>query len=301
MRPGENLTVRGDRRYDAPEGERELAPFAPVPEHLRGGVVRSVALPPGKKLIALTFDLCEVRGEVAGYDGAIIDTLRANSIKATFFAGGKWMRSHAERAGQLMSDPLFEIANHSEAHRNLRLLEGRDLSEEILGAQRSYERLRGGLGAAACVSKTASGLGAIPPRLALFRFPFGACSPASLAAVNDAGLVAVQWDLSTGDPSPAVSARAIAEAMVRGAKPGSIIILHANGRGWHTADALPDAIPRLKAKGFEFVTVSELLSAGRPEVVPTCYDNRPGDTDKYDMLFLAKHHGRAKRNGTLSR
>ena len=77
-----------------------------------------------RKLIALTFDLCEQPGEIAGYDGAIFDYLRANGIKATFFAGGKWMRSHAERAQQLMSDPLFEMGNHSEAHRNLKLLSG---------------------------------------------------------------------------------------------------------------------------------------------------------------------------------
>ncbi len=45
------------------------------------------------------------------------------------------------------------------------------------------------------------------------------------------------------------------------------------------------AIPALKAKGFEFVTVSELLAAGKAEIVPTCYDSRPGDTDRYDRLF----------------
>ena len=37
----------------------------------------------------------------------------------------------------------------------------------------------------------------------------------------------------------------------------------------------------------EFVTVSELLAAGRPVVEPICYDSRPGDTDRYDN-FLKK-------------
>jgi hypothetical protein len=44
------------------------------------------------------------------------------------------------------------------------------------------------------------------------------------------------------------------------------------------------AIPALRAKGFEFVTVSELLAAGNPVVSDTCYDVHPGDTDKYDFL-----------------
>ena len=71
------------------------------------------------------------------------------------------------------------------------------------------------------------------------------------------------------------------------ARPGSIIIAHANGRGYHTAEALPRAIAGLKAKGYEFVTVSELLAAGKPVVEQICYDSRPGDTDRYDH-FLKK-------------
>jgi peptidoglycan-N-acetylglucosamine deacetylase len=98
----------------------------------------------------------------------------------------------------------------------------------------------------------------------------------------------IQWDVSTGDPSPTTSAREIAATMINRTRPGSIIIAHANGRGHHTADALPAAIAGLRAKGFEFVTVGELLAAGRPVVVPTCYDSRPGDTDKYDKLFAPR-------------
>ena len=63
------------------------------------GVIRRVVLPDKRKLIALTFDLCEQPGEVAGYDGAIVDYLRKEHIKATFFAGGKWLRSHAGARG----------------------------------------------------------------------------------------------------------------------------------------------------------------------------------------------------------
>ena len=79
---------------------------------------------PGKKLVALTFDLCETAGEAAGYDGAIVDYLRSQRIKATYFAGGQWMASHKARAQQLLSDPLFEIGTHGWVHRNARLLTG---------------------------------------------------------------------------------------------------------------------------------------------------------------------------------
>jgi len=280
--PQESAVHKGDHRFDAPPPEVQLAPFPPlVPEN---GVIRRVKLSSGRKLIALTFDLCEQPGEVAGYDGAIIDYLRRENIKATFFAGGKWLRSHEERARQLMTDPLFEIGNHSEAHRNLRGLEGNRLANEILGPQRSYEMIRARLTQTQCVRDDAAAESSIPPRITLFRFPYGACNPLSLQAVHDQGLRAIQWDVATGDPSPTVSAQAIAHAMLSRTRPGSIILNHANGRGWHTAEALPLAIPKLRKMGFEFVTVSELLDAGEPIVAETCYDNKPGDTDRYDVL-----------------
>ena len=287
-RPGENIPVKHLHDFDKPAPARSLATFAPVPQPLRGAI-RRVNLPKDSpKLIALTFDLCEQPGEIAGYDGAIVDYLRANGIKVTFFAGGKWMRSHAERARQLMSDPLFEIGSHSEAHRNLRLLSGAALSEEVAGPQRAYEALREDFAHGQCVAQHASLAARVAPRLSLFRFPYGACNAPALNAVNDAGLLAIQWDLSTGDPSPGQSAKAILQALNH-AKPGAIVVMHANGRGHHTGEALPIGLPQLKAKGFQFVTLSELLAAGTPEVVQSCYDSRPGDTDKYDMPLLSQH------------
>ncbi len=268
-RRGEEAPQKRQFAYDKPAPARTLAPFTPVAPNLRGAI-RRVNLPAGSpKLIALTFDLCEQPGEIAGYDGAIVDYLRANNIKATLFVGGKWLRSHAERSRQLISDPLFEIASHAEAHRNMRRLKGAALSEEIAGPQRAYEALREDLHKSQCVAQHASQAARVPARMALFRFPYGACNAQSLAAVNDAGLLAIQWDLSSGDPSPAQSSRASARALLR-AKPGAIVVMHANGRGHHTAEALPMALPELRAKGYQFVTVSELLAAGTPEVVASC-------------------------------
>lgn len=230
QRAGEKIPVRRQHAYDTPQPARQLAPYQPVPSTMRGAI-RRVNLPKGApKLIALTFDLCEQPGEIAGYDGAIFDYLRAHGIKATFFAGGKWLRSHAERSRQIMSDPLFEIASHSEAHRNLRSLSGTALQEEIAGPQRAFEALRSDFAAGQCVAQQQSLLGRVPQRMSLFRFPYGACNAQSLAAVADAGLLAIQWDLSTGDPSPAQSAKAIAQSMLSRAKAGSIVIMHANGR-----------------------------------------------------------------------
>lgn len=286
-RPGEQKPVRGVRTFDKPEPPADLVGFDPVPAELRGAIRRVKLTDPSRKLIALTFDLCEQPGEIAGYDGTIVDYLREHNIKATFFAGGKWLRSHEERARQIMSDPLFEIGNHSEAHRNLRLLKGAALEEEVTAPQRAYEAIRTRFAISQCVREAPQTLASVPVRLRLFRFPYGACNAAALDAVAGAGLLAIQWDVSTGDPSASQSAKAIAAAMLREVKPGSIVIGHANGRGVHMADALPLALPKLREKGFEFVTVSELLAAGTPEIASTCYNARPGDTDRYDHPFSA--------------
>ncbi len=292
---GEEIVKKADHRFDAPYTETVLAPTPTVPDGLRGAI-RRVKLADGRRLIALTFDLCEQQGEIAGYDGDIFDYLRQQNVAATLFVGGKWMRSHTTRAAQLASDPLFEIASHSDTHRNLRVLDAANINREIMGPQHTYEKLRAQLPRTQCVTPMTSAPSdqsqqpkSLPGRISLFRFPFGACNATALNAVNDAGLLAIQWDVSTGDPAKGQTAEAIAKAMVDGAKPGSIIIAHANGRGWNTAEALPLAIPKLKALGFEFVTVSTLLAAGKPVVVDSCYNVKPGDTDRYDFLSVAKN------------
>jgi peptidoglycan-N-acetylglucosamine deacetylase len=122
-KPGELDVQTGVTQTFAALPERGPAEFSPIRPSMRGSI-RSVRLPPGRKLVALTFDLCEGPHEVTGYHGEIVDILRANDVKATFFMGGKWMMNHRQRAEQLMSDRRFEVGNHTWAHRDLRLLTG---------------------------------------------------------------------------------------------------------------------------------------------------------------------------------
>jgi hypothetical protein len=90
----------------------------------------------------------------------------------------------------------------------------------------------------------------------------------------------VQWDLVSGDPDPRVSAKTIANTILTKAHPGAIVVAHANGRGRNTAAALAIALPKLKEQGYSFVTVSELIQAGKPVIAARCYQNNPGDTTR---------------------
>jgi peptidoglycan/xylan/chitin deacetylase (PgdA/CDA1 family) len=250
----------------------------------KGQAIRRVKLPPGQKLVALTFDLCEQPNEIAGYQGATVDFLRANGIKATFFAGGKWLLTHKERSKQLMADPLFEVGNHAWEHRNLRLLENQALIDEVRKPQIAYEQVREELAKRQCLVRDGSRAAheQAPERMTLFRFPFGACNDKALETVADIGLTAIQWDVSSGDPTPSIGGEAMARGVLAHVKPGSIVLFHANGRGWHTPEGLPLIVAELRKRGFGFVTVSELLQLGEPVAERICYDSHPGDTDRYD-------------------
>jgi peptidoglycan/xylan/chitin deacetylase (PgdA/CDA1 family) len=287
-RPGEEIIRKfasASESHPARLAPTHNPPHFPLGPELRNSI-RSVR--PGNELkpVALTFDLCETANEQAGYDGSVVDYLRNNKVKATFYAGGKWMRSHPERAMQLMADPLFEIGNHAWTHGNLRVLSGEKMLNQILWTQAQYELLWEGLK----VRYVARGgdpaeMEKIPRVPLTFRFPFGTCSPEALRALAHYGLPAIQWDVVTGDPAKAQTAETIFKLVVSKTRPGSIIICHANGRGHHTAKALPEFVHDLRARGYEFVTISELISFGRPVATEECYELLPGDNLRYDRIF----------------
>jgi hypothetical protein len=159
---------------------------------------------------------------------------------------------------------------------------GTGARRRIKNAQIAYEQVREELEAKRCTGPRGDTLAheQAPRRLGFLRFPYGACSAAALDEAAHQGLLPIQWDVSSGDPAFAQSARAIEHQVLTNVQPGSIALFHANGRGWHTEGALPGIIATLKARGYEFATVSELLAAGEPVVAATCYDSRPGDTDR---------------------
>ena len=93
----------------------------------------------------------------------------------------------------------------------------------------------------------------------LFRLPYGTYNEEALNVIGDNGLYAIQWDDVSGDPDPNIDADRMTNWVLQQVRPGSIIIMHANGRGWHTAVALPAIIEAIRQQGYSLVTVSNLL------------------------------------------
>jgi len=195
---------------------------------------------PSRPEIALTFDACQ-KGKRSGWDEAIFETLVREKVKATIFMGGKWMESHPDAAKKIGANPLFEIGNHSYSHPDFRKISAAKMKEEIRLTQEIQCRLIGRQGV-------------------VFRFPYARYSSSAISAVTQEGLYPIQFSVVTGDPDKHESAKTLRRVVVQRAHNGAIVIMHINGRGWHTAEALPGIIHDLSEKGFAFVTVREMLS-----------------------------------------
>jgi peptidoglycan/xylan/chitin deacetylase (PgdA/CDA1 family) len=197
-----------------------------------------------ERLVALTFDACETQKE-AGYDARVIDTLRRERVPATLFLGGRWMWSHPNETRQLGAarrqngKPLFELANHSFLHPHLTRMPDARVRSELAVTQAIQYQLTGRQGR-------------------WVRAPFAEYSVRVARIAGTLGLKVAQFDVVTGDPDPNVSAGTILRTVKRGVQPGSVVIMHMNRRGWHTAAALPQVIALLRDRGYRFVTMSEL-------------------------------------------
>jgi len=225
----------------ATAAETPTATFTPAP--LPTPTLPAVLISSGdwvEPYVALTFDLCQNPQYPAGYDAAIVDVLTRYGVSATFFMGGDWMRTHPEETKALASNPTFELGNHSWSHPNFETLSAAEMSREIEMTEDMLFQLTG-------------------RHSRLFRLPGGTYNDLSLQVIAEHGLYTIQWDSVTGDPDPTFDAETILAEVQRTARKGSIIVMHANGRGWHTAEALPAMIEYLQGKGLTLVTVSQLI------------------------------------------
>ena len=267
----------------APHSPRAL--LSPLPE-AEDGIIRRVRVDSERKVAAITFDLCELETRSNGYDYRIVDFLRREGIPATFFMGGKWMNAHPERAMQVMACPLFEIGSHAWSHGNFALMDEIMARDQVLRAQAQYESLRDELTArAASAGFEAAFADAIPREMTLFRLPYGRSSAKALRLLGSLGLRVVQWDV-VAERLPGDNAEPqAAEECAGQVRPGSILLFHANGVPLNSHLLLERVVGLLRAKGYAFVTVSELLDMGQAEKVKDGYFNTPGDNLELDAKF----------------
>ncbi len=194
---------------------------------------------PDKKQIALTFD-----------DGptlstpALLEVLAEHNVKATFFMCGRNVRRFPEIARDVVTAG-HELGNHTESHSYLHFRSSDHIYRELAMAQQSIRTVTG-----------------CRPRW--FRPPFGVRWFGLRGAQRRLGLTGVMWTLIGRDWK--WSGTRVARLMLSHARNGAIFCLH-DGRGTapspdirSTIEAVEAIVPRLKAEGYEFVTLTEMLS-----------------------------------------
>lgn len=232
-KPSENTVVRAA----SAAGATALSPAAEtyaVSARARGAPAQYNAVNTSRRVLALTFD----DGPHPELTPRLLDILRQKGVRATFFVIGRNVEAYPEIARRIVSEG-HEIANHSWSHPALTSVGAARLREEIEKNSAAVERVTG-------------------RRPANMRPPYGAINPRVREFLTkDQNLDVILWSVDPLDwKRPGASV--VAQRLIEGATPGGILLAHDIHPG--TIEAMPETIAQLKAKGYGFVTVSQLLA-----------------------------------------
>lgn len=213
--------------------------------------------PRDRKRIALTFDSNMTDAMVRKISTAhtdyanekVIAQLQQLQVPATMFLAAKWIQAYPDLTRRMAADPNFELASHSWAHAGFR---PRCYGLDTLTAPQM----------APDVDSSFEILDQYSPRATrYFRFPGGCYDKAALRAIAPSGCTVVQYDVPSGDAF-GTSPKAIINTTLSKATNGSIVVLHiTEANSPYTDEALPTIVKTLRARGFELVTLSDLLGA----------------------------------------
>ena len=211
-------------------------------ESARADLIRR--LPTADKVVALTFDACMAH-EPASFDRQLLEFLVSRRIPFTLFVTGKFIEHNRADMERLAALDFVDIENHSWDHPNtMNRFRPDDVVRQVSRANETIQELTG-------------------RKPQFFRFPAGNFKDSGLAAVEQEGMHVVHWRWASGDPARSETADRLHERVSRLTEPGDILIFHINGRGWHTAEALPRIVDDLQVQGYRFVLVSDYVGERR--------------------------------------
>jgi peptidoglycan/xylan/chitin deacetylase (PgdA/CDA1 family) len=224
-------------------------PQAPAPAM---SVPADVSAPAAAGAPKVTFSQCHVEGPYVamtfddGPHGAntprLLDMLKQRKIHATFFMVGQCVAEYPAIVKRMVAEG-HEVANHSWSHPQLSSMSESAVREQL---QKTHDAI-----VAAC--------GVAPKTM---RPPFGAFTARQRAwSHGEWGYKCILWDVDPLDWKVR-NAEHVKNEILKAAVPGSIILAHDIHKS--TIDAMPETLDALLAKGFKFVTVSELLAMDKP-------------------------------------
>lgn len=220
-----------DERSSAATAAPTPAPSAPPTPAPAPATGRRVD--PEKKMIALTFD----DGPGAGTQ-RILSALDAVDGRATFCMVGNRVGQYAQTARRV-AEQGSEIATHTWDHPNLAKLSAAQVQRELERSMDAIERVTG-------------------VRPTVLRPPYGSVNATVRAACRELGLVIANWNIDPEDWRVR-DARQVYRHIMDNARDGAIVVCH--DLYPETAAAMESAVQELTERGYQLVTVSELLEA----------------------------------------
>jgi len=209
------------------------------------------------KKVALTFD----DGPDDQVTPQILDILKDNSVKGTFFLIGSYASLHPDIVRRIAAEGNV-IANHTWSHPNMARLSPAQAREEIAKTENLLRQTTG-------------------YRTALLRPPKGRVSTSIMDLAQKEGYRVIGWSVDSADWRDPQAAR-IATRLHNQIHPGAIILMHAvafpKNQG-STVKVLPALIKELKAQGYQLVTIDELLH------IPVYGSLQPNTITRRDPAF----------------
>ncbi|MTJ13995.1 polysaccharide deacetylase family protein [Anabaena sp. UHCC 0187] len=188
-----------------------------------------------EKVIALTID----DGPWPKTTLEMLDILKQNDVKATFFWVGSSLQENPEIAKRVVAEG-HAIGNHTWHHWYRKMDEATAKSE--------IERTND------LIYKTTG------VKTSFFRPPGGYLNNGLAAYAKSQKNSVVMWSVTSADTDPRAKYQVFVKNVLRDAKPGAIVLMHdGGGNRYRTVKALPEIINGLKQQGYRFVTVPELL------------------------------------------
>ena len=184
------------------------------------------------KKIAISFD-CAWGNE---YTLKLLDYMDEYKVKCTFFCVSFWAEKYPEDLKEIIRRG-HEVGTHSKTHPKMSRLTEAQITEELDYSCKAIENITG-------------------QKPELFRPPFGDYDDLLIETAQKLNFYTIQWDVDSLDWKD-LSASDIAKRVINKTKSGSIILCHNNGK--HTAESLPLIFSTLKAQGYEFVKISDLI------------------------------------------
>jgi len=221
-----------------PQASPVTSPSIPVAKAVEAPAISYSAVHLNGPFIAMTFD----DGPSDKLTPELLDILAQYHIHATFFVIGRNAVEHPEILRRAVREG-HEIGNHSWSHPAFGKMRDENVRTEL---QKTDDAIRSAIGV----------------RPVLMRPPYGSITARQKKWINsEFGYRIILWDVDPLDwkrPGPTV----VTSRIVRETRPGSIILSHDIHPG--TIKAMPGTFDQLQAKGFKFVTVSELIAMGKP-------------------------------------